>query len=261
MDFEKFIENEEKALEVLKTKKEACQNEIQGLRESVEKIKNTPLIKLDDVPFFDKKLYIQAISDEKKRKGRMELRGETYTVSPQNIDILALPQKIKEIEERNKEIENKNITVKCSNITNENNRKELNAKFKKQQVLLSEINLLVKEAEKNIRYAKYAIEHKVELKDERELIHACNIHRNDFLAQQAYSSKYQGYSNCSKNDYECNEEIDYEEDYTSASCECGRATWILTRVPDPDSFDISTTDVEGECEGLAYFSPCVEESD
>ena len=130
MDFQGFIEGEEKASETLNAKKEACQNEIQRLREALEQIKDDPLIPLETAPVFNKARHDQALSDEKKRKERMQLRGETYTPSDRNRDILGLPQKIKEIEGRNNEIEDKNDSIKESNLRNENERKKLNATLK-----------------------------------------------------------------------------------------------------------------------------------
>ncbi len=133
----------------------------------------------------------------------------------------------------------------------EDTEKKLETSNSKSTSILKQNEKILKETNKNIRYAKYAMKHKLQIDDDDDLINECNIHRNTYIAKKAYDDGYVGYSKCYKDYRECDGNMKFGTDYTIAGCDCGLSTWYLL---DPGSdFDISDTTAEGDHWGYSYF--------
>lgn len=266
---EEQLKKEEGAFAVLNGKKKFLEEEIQTLIEQSKKLINLPETKEKTVPFFDKEAHYKAVIEEKKRKHRAKARCEVYEVSSGNFEILYLPKRIEEVKEENNEIRLKNRSISNTNMDITKKREAIDKKVKR---LLKEKEIYdnySKEAEKNIRYFKYAIKNRLDVTPEN-LIERCNVHRNEYIAKKAYSrwasrsleswEEYEeapGYSKCYKDYRKCNNDMHYVDDkYYRAECECGISTWELKDTPG-SNFDISDTVADGEGSGYSYFGASI----
>lgn len=251
-----LLTKEKNALKVLLEKKEQVLKKIAELHNKLKGLVCREEKDMLPVPVLDDMVYKKARSDEKKRQLRAAARGEDYIPNPMNRRIIELHKKIADIKAENDKIRDTNREIYWDNLHLRHERSAIRREIKRTRK--SMLGVYINEAEKNIRYLRYAIDHNLSMITMDSLIYKCNMHRNTYIAKAAFKKwatsqdgRAPGSSKCYKYDLRCSSYMHYTS-YKSAECECGTARWYLE---DPGKdFDINGTYAVGGYTGSAYFS-------